>query len=417
MYLFALALRHPHSPIIIREKFAILNKRIDIAYAYFNQKQIPAFILSTCNRSEIYIYLPHNNLDEIIEWWADFCGENPKELSKYINVYENEQAILHLFEVGCGIDSMVLGETQISKQIKDAYLTAQKNKSLNSYLHAIIQKAVKCSKAVRTQTDIGKFSVSFAAAGVLLAQKIFSNLFEHNILFIGAGEMMQTISAHFCAQNPKNITIINRSQENAIGMVNNRLSKYADKIQIKPLTDLANTLHEYDIVVCCIEYNNYIIDKSLIEKTLKLRKFKPMYVLDLSVPLVIDSNINDISDIFLYNVDDLSHITEQGQNKRLQAKSDAKSIINQHLNQYLEWQKHHASLPLIQQIQTTMQKQVQECLEYAHKQKQLGKDDDLVLAQSMNKFMQLNAHHWLQTIPFLTTEQQKQLQNYFDKKV
>jgi len=215
MYLFAFALRHPHAPLAIREKFSITSSNIQCAYDSLNSVQNiyksneykNSFILSTCNRSEIYIYLENENTEDVINWWANFCKQPVKDLKQYVDIYKDELAVSHLFEVACGADSMVLGETQIGKQIKDAYALAQKISTLSPYLHSIIQKSLNCSKEVRTKTNIGKFSVSFATAGITLAQHIFTDMQDQNMLFIGAGEMMQTLVAHFSLQNPKKITI------------------------------------------------------------------------------------------------------------------------------------------------------------------------------------------------------------------
>ncbi len=412
MYLFAFALRHPHAPLTIREKFSITNQHIKQAYDSLNSianiypsvNYKNSFILSTCNRSEIYIYLSDNNTEHVLNWWADFCRQPLKDLKKYVDIYAEEKAVFHFFEVACGADSMVLGETQISKQIKDAYAQAQSISTLSPYLHSIIQKSLNCSKEVRTKTNIGKFSISFASAGITLAQHIFTHMHKQNMLFIGAGEMMQTLAAHFSLQNPQKITIANRSFENAQDLVKMRLQNYTGRIEIQSLENVKNLLAESDITVCCIEYtNNLLINSEDIQKSLKKRRYKPMYLLDLSVPLVIDAGIKKLSDAFFYNVDDLSYIIENGQSKRNEAKKEAEQIIIKHIQQFDIWKKNYTIKPLISKIQNKLNKQMQACL-----------NDNNSTEAVLQKFMQYNLHNLLQLLPDLTQEQQDKFNKYLD---
>ncbi len=415
MHLFAVSLRHPNSPINIRERFAILNQQQ--AYQYFNSIDIKAFILSTCNRSEIYCELAHKDVQIILTWWANFLDEDVETLKKYAQIYFDQEAVKHLFEVCCGIDSMVIGENQITSQIKQAYKIAKHNNNFSSRLHKIIQSAFACAKNVRSNTDISKYSISFAIAGLSLARKIFIDLAQTNILLIGAGEMMHTLAPHFSAQNPNKITIANRNQNNAQNMVKQRLQNYNGNINIVNIENITNILHEYDIVVSCLAYPKIIINYNLIQSCLKKRKFKSMCLIDLSVPLVMDGDISKINDVFLYNVDSLSKIVEQGKSRRQQAKNEARVIINNELHKYEEWQKKQLHLPLIEKINLNSQQQLENIKKIILKLNLENENYSHVKSDELNKLLatmnKKNMHDWFYILSILNHQQIEQIEEYF----
>ncbi len=437
MYLFALSLRHPQASLKIREQFAIANTQIlnlynilkniqldlfcintNININSVKQHYVGNFILSTCNRSEIYLYLEHaKDVDVIMQTWAQFCECTHINLHEHINIYCDDDAIKHLFEVMCGLDSMVLGETQIAKQIKNAYTLAHENNCLNPYLYALLQKTFKCAKQVRTDTNIGKFSISFASAGAKLAQYIFSDLSEHNILLIGAGDMMHHVLAHFSKHKPKHIYVANRSYTNAQNMLEKRLQNYIGSVSIYGLDNIMQLMQKADIIVCCIAYHQILITTDMVKQALKHRKYKPLCLLDLSVPMLMDMEIKKIPDAYLYHIDDLNNIIEDNQNKRIEAKYAAQIILSTHLLEFKDWYNHFQLKPLIHKLKIKLQQDMDTTLnnitlninqnEY---QNNLGQHVHI----NTKKMMQRNLHQWLQILPHLNIQQQNMLNKYLD---
>jgi glutamyl-tRNA reductase len=437
MYLFAISLRHPNASLEIREQFAISSAKLlqlytvlkNLQCTLFNldavnkQNCIGSFILSTCNRSEIYIYLERSeDIDVVLQTWANFCQNTHINLHNYVNIYCNNDAVNHLFEVMCGLDSMVLGETQIAKQIKDAYTLAHQNHYLNPYLYALLQKTFKCAKEVRTNTNIGKFSISFASAGVRLAQHIFTDLSNQRMLFIGAGDMMHQVIAHFSKHQPKHIDIINRSYDNAQNMAHKRLQNYMGKVDIHGLDALNRVIQQADIIVCCIEYNQILITPDMVKETLKFRKYKPLYLLDLSLPVLMDMNIKKIPDAYLYCIDDLSCIIEDNQSKRIESKHAAQIIIQKHILEFNAWYNHFQLKPLIHKLKLKLQQDMD--MVFNEDMYNLIKLNELAelniqanIRNGAKKMMQRNLHQWLKILPELNTQQQNILSIYLDNEI
>jgi glutamyl-tRNA reductase len=392
MKLYALAIRHTNTPVHIREKF-ILDASNSENINFIQKYSI--VILSTCNRSEVYIHTDIN-IDIILNWWANSCNSTIAELKKYITVYIDKNAINHIFEVASGIDSMVLGETQINKQIKDAYSYAAKYANISAYMHNIFQNAFACAKYIRTHTDIGKYSVSFASAGFNLLEKIFADMNMQNMLFIGAGKMMRTLIPHFTARGYKQVTIANRSIENVNNLIKSKLSHNNNNNNIKAISlnelqQNSKYINEADVIVACLDLNYILIDASSIKSALIKRKYKSMYLLDLSVPLVIDKNIKRIDDVYLYDVDDLSNITNVNKNSRIQASENSKSIINLYIQKHYDWYTNYLDKNLIIATQQTFKLYSPAKLhEWIVKIKHMNTQEKKLLAQLMSDINRAN---------------------------
>lgn len=255
MNLFALGLNHNTAPLALREKVAFSSEELDTANLKIRAmlgnpagggiKEVA--ILSTCNRTEIYCAAEDSELasKKLKEFLAESKGVKFNELEEHLYVFLNDDAARHAFRVASGLDSMVLGETQIVGQMKKAVKTAQKNHGLGVFLNYLFQKTFAVAKEVRSKTEIGAHSVSLAAAGVRVASSIFGSLENSSILFVGAGEMIELCAAHFCAQKPKNIAVANRTVARAAAL--------AETIGAKAvgLVDLPEILPKYDILITC----------------------------------------------------------------------------------------------------------------------------------------------------------------------
>src|SRR4029077_1761542 len=268
----------------------------------------------------------------------------PAELQPYLYTLRREQAVRHAFRVASGLDSMVLGEPQILGQMKDAARAAESAGTLGSVLHRLFQRSFAVAKEVRTTTRVGAASVSMAAAAVKLAARIFPSLKDQSVLLIGAGEMIELCATHFAAQGPARLTVANRTLERA-----QRLAHRFNG-QALELKDLAHHLHEHDIVVSCTASSLPILGKGLVERALRARRHKPVFMVDLAVPRDMEQEAGELDDVFLYTVDDLGEIVSANLDARRSAVDQAEAIIETQVGQFMHWIQVRESVPLIRAL-------------------------------------------------------------------
>ena len=250
----------------------------------------------------------------------------------------------HAFRVASGLDSMVLGEPQILGQMKEAARAAESAGTLGTVLHRLFQRSFAVAKEVRSTTQVGAASVSMAAAAVKLAARIFPSLREQNVLFIGAGEMIELCATHFAAQGPARLAVANRTTERA-GRLAARFNGRAIELR-----SLAEQLHEYDVVVSCTASSLPILGKGLVERALKARRRRPMFMVDLAVPRDIEPEVAELGDVFLYTVDDLAGIVSTNLDARRSSVEQAEAIIDTQVSQFMSWMRMREHVPLIRQL-------------------------------------------------------------------
>ncbi|HYF57705.1 MAG TPA: glutamyl-tRNA reductase, partial [Burkholderiaceae bacterium] len=301
MHLLTLGLNHTTAPLSLREKVAFPGDALRDAVADLRRQLASVLpetaILSTCNRTEIYCATPDpaGAHQEIARWMAERNRIGaPSELTEHLYARPDGAAVRHAFRVASGLDSMVLGEPQILGQMKDAARVAQEADALGTHLHQLFQRTFAVAKEVRSQTEIGAHSVSMAAAGVRLAQRLFEDLKDTSVLFVGAGEMIELAATHFVAQHPKRVAVANRSVERA-----ERLAQRFGARALR-LAELPDTLAEHDIVVSCTASSLPIIGLGMVERALKARRRKPIFMIDLAVPRDIEPEVARLDDVFLY---------------------------------------------------------------------------------------------------------------------
>jgi glutamyl-tRNA reductase len=382
MQLLAVGLNHTTAPVSLREQLAFapeqLGQAVSAARAWFERidpvGSDEAAILSTCNRTELYA-ASHvaNPLDAGGHFLADFHKLNYGELRPHLYMLPQHEAVRHTFRVASGLDSMVLGETQILGQIKDAIRTAEEAGGLGTYLHQLFQRSFSVAKEVRSTTEIGAHSVSMAAAAVRLSQRIFDKVSEQNVLFIGAGEMIELCATHFAAQNPKSLTIANRTMERG-ELLAHRFGARAVR-----LADLQDRLQHYDIVISCTASSLPLIGLGMVERAIKARRHKPMFMVDLAVPRDIEPEVGRLNDVFLYTVDDLGKVVQTGMENRQAAVAQAEAIIETRVQSFMHWVDDRAVVPVIQTLQESGEAMRQAELERARKMLAKGEDIDAVL--------------------------------------
>jgi glutamyl-tRNA reductase len=387
MQLLAVGLNHNTAPVSLREKVAFpvdqLSQAVAAARAWFGRNAASgaseeAAILSTCNRTELYA-ASHiaGGVEASIDATAHFLAQYHKlpyaELRPYLYTLPQDNAVRHAFRVASGLDSMVLGEPQILGQMKDAVRQAEEAGGLGTYLHQMFQRTFAVAKEVRSTTEIGAHSVSMAAAAVRMSQRIFDKLAEQNVLFIGAGEMIELCATHFAAQSPKSLTIANRTLER--GEV---LARRFNGRAIR-LADLPQQLANFDIVVSSTASSLPIIGLGMVERAIKARRHKPMFMLDLAVPRDIETEIGRLDDVFLYTVDDLGEAVQTGLENRQAAVAQAEAIIDIRVKSFMRWIDSRTVVPVIQDLHENSEAMRLAELERARRLLARGEDVDTVL--------------------------------------
>ena len=347
MAVWALGINHTTAPLDLRGRFAFALDQVGptlrgLRASYSRQPE--AALISTCNRTEIYCAGEKPELEHTLDWLAHAGGVSPTLLRTHSYTMQDGYAARHAFRVASGLDSMVLGEPQILGQIKDAVRAAEAEGALGTTLSQLFQRSFAVAKEVRTSTEIGAHSISMAAAAVRLASQLFEDLGEVKILFVGAGEMIELCATHFAAKNPQSITIANRTLE--------RGEKLASRFggEVMRLADLPDRLHEFDAVVSCTASTLPIIGLGAVERAIKLRKRRPIFMVDLAVPRDIEVEVKALEDIYLYTVDDLAGVVQTAQASRQAAVAQAEAIVDAGVQSFLHWVDQRGSVPLIQQL-------------------------------------------------------------------
>ncbi len=386
-HIFTLGINHQSAPVAIRERMAFPPELL--VPALRELVQLPGVsegaILSTCNRTEIYCHASTPNA--ISRWLMQYHALDSQHVEPYFYQHADGTAVKHAFRVASGLDSMVIGEPQILGQVKEAVRTARESGTLGLLLDKLFQTTFSVAKEVRSTTEIGANSVSMAAAALKLANRIFGRINDQRVLFIGAGEMIELVATHFAAQTPKHVTVANRTLE--------RAKHLADKFHGSAITlgELPDHIATHDIIITSTASPLPILGKGLIERAIKQRKHRPIFMVDLAVPRDIEPEVADLRDVFLYTVDDLGAVVQEGLGKRESAVAAAESIIANRVTEFGQWLEARASVPTIRQLRERAEQYRVAELERAQRLLARGENPEQVLEALsrglMNKFM----HH------------------------
>jgi glutamyl-tRNA reductase len=378
MQLLTIGINHHTAPVALRERVAFPIEQIEPALAALKALWVgdsssaapEAAILSTCNRTELYCAThEHAAREAAIEWLSSYHGVDAHELAPHVYALPQSESVRHAFRVASGLDSMVLGETQILGQMKTAVRTASEAGALGTYLNQLFQRTFSVAKEVRGTTAVGAQSVSMAAAAVRLAQRIFDKISNQRVLFIGAGEMIELCATHFAAQSPRELVIANRTAE--------RGAKLAERFQngrSMLLAELPTRMHEFDIIVSCTASTLPIIGLGAVERAVKARRHRPIFMVDLAVPRDIEPEVAKLQDVFLYTVDDLGAIVREGNASRQAAVAQAETIIETRVQHFMQWLDARSVVPVIRHMHTQADALRRAELERA--QKMLARGDD-----------------------------------------
>jgi len=373
MQLYALGLNHHTAPLAIRERLAFQSDGLDYALHDFTQAPVvsEAAILSTCNRTELYFAAEQPQA--AADWLARFHRLSLNEVSPYLYSYPQRDAVRHMFRVASGLDSMVLGESQILGQVKNAARQAEAAGTLGTLLHKLFQNSFAVAKEVRATTAIGANIVSMAAAGVHLAERIFERLSDQHVLLIGAGEMIELCAAHFAAAQPRRVTVANRTEARAQALA----ARFG--ADVMRLDSIGESLADFDIVISCTASPLPIVGLGMVERAIKTRRHKPMVMVDLAVPRDIEPEVGRKDDVFLYTVDDLAQVVDAGVESRQQAVLEAERIINTRVDGFLQWMGARIAVPTIRALHSRAENLREIELAKARRALARGEDPEYVL--------------------------------------
>lgn len=385
MALFSLGINHRTAPLQVREQLAFHAEELRRALADLvsNGHVHEAAILSTCNRTELYCQAETPQV--AVDWLADYRHVPRREIEQYLYTHPDREAVRHVFRVASGLDSMVLGEPQILGQMKEAVRIARESGALGTTLNKLFQNSFAVAKDVRSTTAIGANIVSMAAAAVRLAERIFEHIADQRILFIGAGEMIELCATHFAARQPKQIVIANRTIDRGRALAD-RFGATAIRLE-----DVGERLAEFDIVVSCTASQLPIIGLGLVERAIKARRHRPVFMVDLAVPRDVEQEVGELDDVFLYTVDDLALVVESGVESRQLAVVDAEAIVAARVESFLLWLQTRETVPVIRSLRDSAERTRRHEMEHALKLLAKGDDPASVLDQLShrltNKFL------------------------------
>jgi glutamyl-tRNA reductase len=375
MKLLALGLNHKTAPVEVRERLTFGPDIIAGALRDLTGRDgvREAVVLSTCNRTEVYCAIDDGGEDTVRGWVGGFHGISPERVNPYLYAHAGRDAVTHLLRVASGLDSMVLGEPQILGQVKGAYQNACDCESTGKLLCRLFQHAFSVAKTVRTDTAIGNSPVSVAFAAVSLARQIFSDLSKQTALLIGAGETIELAARHLRQNGVGRIIVANRTVERA-----HELASQFDGFAIA-LTEISNHLAEGDIVIASTASPLPVLGKGAVERALKARRHRPMFMVDIAVPRDIEPEVADLNDVYLYTVDDLQGVVDEGLRSRQEAAVQAEEMVAFHADEFMAWLRSLNAAGLIQDYRQRAEQLRDEVLERALRQLESGKAPQDVL--------------------------------------
>ncbi|WFQ80752.1 glutamyl-tRNA reductase [Xenorhabdus sp. SF857] len=354
MTLLALGINHKTAPVSLRERVAFSPDTIGLALDDLLQQPLVrgGVVLSTCNRTELYLSVEQqgNFEEQLINWLCRYHQLNPDDLTGSLYWYSDNAAVSHLMRVASGLDSLVLGEPQILGQVKKAFAESQNYQSLSSELERLFQKSFSVAKRIRTETEIGANAVSVAFAACTLARQIFESLSQLNILLVGAGETIELVARHLKEHGVNHMMIANRTKERA------QMLASEVNAEVISLPDIDTRLAEADIVISSTASPLPIIGKGMVERALKLRRNQPMLLIDIAVPRDIEPDVEKLSDVYLYSVDDLQAIIQQNLAQRKAAAVVAEGIVQQESSYFMDWLRSQGAVNTIREYREQAEK-------------------------------------------------------------
>jgi len=353
MQLAVLGLNHNSAPIEVREVLAVEGDELAKIYEeiMINDRIYEAMIISTCNRVEYYIVTDDFlcNIESVLEILADHCSMERTELRKYTYIHCGEDSVHHIFRVASGLDSLVMGEPQIFGQVKNAFEASRKFGGAGTFIRKLEEFTIKTTKKVRTHTGIGENPVSVSYAAVELASKIFGNLKKHNALIIGAGEMCELAAKHLVTSDIGSITVTNRTMAKA--------ETLASEVggDVLPFESFKDNLENYDIVISSTGAKEILVTKEHTQQAMAGRKRRPMFFIDIAVPRDIDPKINEVENVYVYDIDDLKAVVDANKKQREKEAVKAEDYIITGMEGFYGWLESMKIVPVIKSLRMSFE--------------------------------------------------------------
>ncbi|KYD30860.1 glutamyl-tRNA reductase [Parageobacillus toebii] len=345
MHIVVVGVNYKTAPVEIREKLTFSESELVDAMKQLQQQKsiLENVIVSTCNRTEVYAVVDqlHTGRYYIKSFLANWFHMEIDALTPYLNIMENEAAVEHLFRVASGLDSMILGETQILGQVKSSYLLAQEHGTIGTIFNQLFKQAVTFAKRAHSETEIGANAVSVSYAAVELAKKIFGDLSSKHVLIIGAGKMGELAAQNLYGSGVGKVTVVNRTLEKAEQLA----KKFSGTA--KSLCELSCALLEADIVISSTGAKDYIITKEMMVHVEKMRKGRPLFMVDIAVPRDLDPALAELESVFLYDIDDLEGIVQANLEERKKAAEQIERMIGTELVAFQQWLHTLGVVPVI----------------------------------------------------------------------
>jgi glutamyl-tRNA reductase len=347
MEILIVGLSHKTAPLDIRETISFSDKNMDegVRALVSSPSVSEGLIISTCNRVEVYSAVSKKKVqdarDEIVQFLADFHKVQREKLDPHIYTMTGEECVSHIFRVASSLDSMVVGEPQILGQVKDAFGCAANARATGNILNRLLHKAFSVAKRVRSETRIATSAVSISFAAVELAKKIFGELEGKTVMLVGAGEMAELAARHLLNNGIEHIIVANRTYENAVKLAEDF------KGAAVPFDELAQQMELADIVISSTGAPNVIIDKTMVKEVIKRRRNKPMFFIDIAVPRDIDPKVNEVQNVYAYDIDDLQGVVEANIKARSKEAAKAEEIVGGEIKQFTDWMRSRESFPTI----------------------------------------------------------------------
>jgi glutamyl-tRNA reductase len=352
MKLFLTGLNHRTAPVEVRERLAFEEQGLPAALGTLTKHpgMLEGMILSTCNRVEITVAAEENaDADAVEHFLADAHSVEHSWMSPYLYRHDGPDAIRHLFRVASSLDSMIVGEPQILGQLKHAYATAKECGAISGFLDLVLTRAFNVAKRVRSETDIGQSAVSVSYAAIELAREIFGSLDGKRVLVVGAGKMSESAARHLRRAGVSEILVTNRTRERAIAMAEEFQGRVID------YESFSQCMPDVDIVIASSGAPNYIITREQMRAVIGKRKNRPMFLIDIAVPRNIEPQVNDLANVFLYDIDDLDRVVESNVKGRVEVAVEAEDIIREEVDRMVLRLKTREVTPTIVSLQEQLE--------------------------------------------------------------
>lgn len=377
MALIAVGLNHLTAPLALRERAAFAPEQAGEALRELchGGPVEAAALVSTCNRTELYLSAAPGSAEPVQDWWMRQRSLERRQLDAALYRHVDADAVRHLFRVATGLDSMVLGEPQILGQLKDAHRLARDAQTLSPMLDRLFQRSFAVAKQVRSETALGENPVSIAYAAVRLLQRVFDQLPKRRVLLVGAGETIELVARHLQSRGVQELLVVNRTLERASQLAQRLGARAAE------LAGLERLLVEADVVFVATHASTPLVTLAQVQRAFRERRHRPLFMADLSVPRNIEASVGELPDVYLYALDDLAQVVEEGQDRRRDAALLAETLVSDQVSDFMSWWRTQGSVEAVRRLRGHGERLQAEHLRKAQQQLRAGADAESVLQQ------------------------------------